>query len=44
MTYIKGHQEQVEQWQDMLQENYNKVMPKFIEHMKTKYHKDLLAE
>ena len=43
MTYIKEHQEQVEQWQDMLQENYNKVMPKFINHMKTKYHKDLLV-
>ena len=44
MTYIKEHQEQVEQWQEMLQDNYNKVMPKFIEHMKIKYHQDLLAE
>lgn len=44
MNYIKEHQEQVEQWQEMLQNNYNKVMPKFIEHMKTKYHQDLLAE
>lgn len=44
MNYIREHQEQVEEWQDMLQENYNKVMPKFIDHMKTKYNKDLLAE
>lgn len=43
MEFIKANQELVEQWQDMLQENYNKVLPKFIDHMKIKYHKDLLA-
>lgn len=44
MNFIKNNQELVESWQEMLQENYNKVMPKFIEHMKIKYHKDLLTE
>ena len=44
MNYIKEHQEQVEQWQEMLQENYNKIIPKFINHMKIKYNKDLLTE
>ena len=34
-SYIREHQEQVEEWQDMLQENYNKVIPKFINHMKS---------
>lgn len=43
MEFIKNNQELVEQWQDMLQLNYNKVIPKFVEHMKTKYKKDLLA-
>ena len=42
MDFIKNNQELVDQWQIMLQENYNKVMPKFINHMKIKYHKDLL--
>ena len=42
MDFIKNNQELVDQWQIMLQENYNKVMPKFIDHMKIKYHKDLL--
>ena len=44
MNYIKEHQEQVEQWQEMLQENYNKIIPKFVNHMKIKYNKDLLTE
>ena len=42
MNFIKNNQELVDQWQIMLQENYNKVMPKFIDHMRIKYHKDLL--
>ena len=44
MDFIKSNQELVEEWQDMLQLNYNKVMPKFINHMKIKYHQDLLAQ
>jgi len=44
MEYIKENQEQVEEWQDMLQRNYNKVIPKFVQHMKDRYHTDLLAE
>lgn len=43
INFIKNNQELVENWQDMLQLNYNKVIPKFIEHVKTKYKKDLLA-
>ena len=43
MNFIKENQELVENWQNMLQSNYIKVMPKFIEHMKVKYNKDLLA-
>lgn len=44
MNFIKENQKLVEDWQDMLQENYNKIIPKFINHMKIKYNKDLLAE
>ena len=43
MEFIKNNQELVENWQNMLQNNYNKVLPKFIDHMKTRYNKDLLA-
>ena len=30
--------------EEMLQENYNKIIPKFVNHMKIKYNKDLLTE
>ena len=43
MNFIKENQELVEDWQIMLQENYNKIIPKFVEHMKIKYKQDLLA-
>ena len=43
MEFIKNNQELVEDWQNMLQNNYDKVLPKFIDHMKTRYNKDLLA-
>ena len=44
MTFIKDNQELVENWQNMLQDNYNKVIPKFAQHMQMKYHKDLLPQ
>lgn len=44
MEFIKENQELVEEWQEMLQENYNKIIPKFVNHMKVKYNKDLLTE
>lgn len=44
MQFIKANQELVEEWQNMLQANYNKVIPKFINHMKVRYNKDLLTQ
>ena len=43
INFIKENQELVEDWQDMIQINYNKVLPKFVEHIKYKYKIDLLA-
>ena len=31
MTYIKEHQEQVQEWQELLNKNYKKIIPKFLE-------------
>ena len=36
-NFIKNNQKLVNEWQQMLQKNYNKVLPKFIDHMKYKY-------
>lgn len=44
MEFIKDNQELVENWQEMLQDNYIKVIPKFIEHMKNRYNQDLLIQ
>ena len=43
MDFIKEHTELIKQWDSMLMQNYSKVLPKFIDHMKIKYHTDLLA-
>lgn len=43
MKFIKENQELVEQWQEMIDNNYRKVLPKLIDHFKTKYKIDLLA-
>lgn len=43
MLFIKNNRELVDSWQEMLSKNYQKVMPKFIDHMAQKYHTDLLA-
>ena len=44
MNFIKNNLDLVKEWDIMLTKNYQKVMPKFINHMKYKTKIDLLAE
>lgn len=44
MNFIKNNQELVNQWQNMLIKNYQKYLPRFVEHMKTHHNIDLLAQ
>lgn len=44
VKFIRENAELVNQWQEMLNKNYAKVLPKLNEHFITKYKTDLLAE
>ena len=33
MVYIKNHQEQVQEWQELLEKNYKKTLPKLLDKM-----------